>query len=168
MSDALSPDILLRDGRRPLLPLRLKTPPWRRHLVAVAEAEIEHARADWARLVAVHGLGELFDEGAPWQPHPSEPYRLAHEAWAACLLNIEGHLVGANLLLGRAVDVLRAQRLAARTSDAWAERARDTAADIVANLIPRRRVLWHAFLDAAARYRAARAAVDASELARAA
>ncbi len=165
-------DAIIRSGRRPLLPLRLKALPWRRHLVAVAEAEIEHARADWARLVALQGLAGQFDEGAPWQPHPSEPYRLAHEAWAACLLNIEGHLVGANLLLGRAVDVLKAQRLATRRperwSDQWAERARETAADLAANLIPRRRALWRAFLDAAARYRAARAAVDASELTRAA
>ena len=172
MHDALAHDTLLREGRRPLVPLRLKPEPWRRRLVARAEAEIDHAREDWARLVALHGLAGLFDERAPWQPHPSEPYRLAHEAWAACLLNIEGHLVGASLLLGRAIDVLKAQRIAARRSEQWsaqwAERARDTETDLAATLIPRRRALWHAFLDAAARYRTARAAVDAAALSKAA
>ena len=172
MPDTLPHDTLLRDGRRPLVPLRLKTEPWRRRLVARAEAEIDHAREDWARLVALHGLAGLFDERAPWQPHPSEPYRLAHEAWAACLLNIEGHLVGASLLLGRAIDVLKAQRIAVRRSEQWsaqwAERARDTEADIAANLIPRRRALWRALRDAAARYRAARALVDVTQMERAA
>ena len=165
-------DSPLRTGRRPLIPLEPKSVPWRRHIVAVAQAEIDHARDDWARLVAEHGLGDLFDERAPWQPHPSEPYRLAHEAWAAALLNIDGHLVGANLLLGRALDVLKAQRLAGRRPERWTgqwiDRARDTETDLIANLMPRRRVLWRAFLEAAARYRAARILVDVPQQARAA
>jgi hypothetical protein len=130
-------------------------------LVESCRAELEWAHADWRRLTG--GAG---DDDRRFGPHPSEIWRLPHEAAAARLLNCQQYLVGDNSRIGALRGHLRSQRPAAldRSQSAayrlkWADAAAGALGDL--RMYRARRVLaWRAFLAAAADYRQQRAAID--------
>ena len=153
MADALtlrdpgtSTSDLIRRARRPLLPSRGPAGGnWRAWAVAVCQAEVDHARADFWRVVHALRLARLFDRDDGWGGH-ERPFLLAHEAHAHAALGWLSHL--------QAHESDRRGPWAALRWHTWdAERRRQWWA--------RRRYLWSGFLEQMRRYRAARAEIDA-------
>lgn len=142
---------------------RLEAPPGegsRAWLVETCRAELEWVEAEWRRLG-----GDPFAVSRH-RPHPSEALRLPHEQAAARLVNCHLHVDAAGWGLREACRRLRAQRRAAGDGtqgaayrDGWARIAAETAKDL-AHHRARRGLAWRAFLEAAARYRSLRTAVD--------
>jgi hypothetical protein len=115
---------------------------FRRRWAAACDAELAHARNDWARLVAAQGAGWCQDEHAAWGAHPSERYRLPHEWAAAAVVGGLGHL------------------LALESGWRAAKRWRPLDRDYLRGLLGRRRAAWAQILASVARYRATRAGID--------
>ena len=151
MPDAVSPrdpetstSDLIRRARRPLerrAPARGNFRAW---AVATCQAEVDHARADFWRVVQALGLVRLFDRDDGWGGH-ERPFLLAHEAHAHAALGWLSHL--------QAHESDRRGPWARVRWDAWdADRRRRWWA--------RRRQLWAGFLEQMRRYRSARREID--------
>jgi len=151
LPDAVSPrdpetstSDLIRRARRPLerrAPARGNFRAW---AVATCRAEVDHARADFWRVVQALGLARLFDRDDGWGGH-ERPFLLAHEAHAHAALGWLSHL--------QAHESDRRGPWARVRWDAWdADRRRRWWA--------RRRQLWAGFLEQMRRYRSARREID--------
>jgi hypothetical protein len=127
-------------------------PPTRERGAALARcrAELDWAAVDGSALVASLGMA---DPG-PMRRGPAlwEAARLPHEAAAARLLNVWGHLHPMEWRIRELILRLRAQRSNEHEGD-WAERAAGTLADLQWYRGERCR-LWRAWLAAAADYAA--------------
>ncbi len=124
------------------------TPGRRAGTIARCRAELEWANADGQALAAELGIA---DPDRPRRlPSPWEAVRLPHEAAAACLLNVWGHLHPMEWRIRELILRLRAQRPKAHRGD-WSRRAAGTLDDLQWYRRERRR-LWRAWLAAAADY----------------
>jgi hypothetical protein len=119
----------------------------RRQLVGLCRAELAWARADWLAVAAAHGLA--VDASERWDSPAWETARLPHEAAAARLLNVWGHLHPLERRLIEGVERLKAQREAGWPCD-------DTLEDVRWYRKERPRLL-QAFLAAEQDYRGQRA-----------
>lgn len=140
-----SPADLIRRRRR-ALPAR--SPPgdgWRAWAANVCQAEMEHARGDFWRIVHALGLAGLHDRddglGAP-----ERAFLLAHEAHAGAALCWLAHLQAHESDRRGPWAALRWERWDAGRRRRWLER---------------RRHLWAGFVEQMRRYANARAAIDA-------
>lgn len=122
-------------------------PQGRADLEAALQAEIQHARSDFLRLVDEQGAGHLFDLNDP-HCDPAEYYRLPRERAAAAALNALAHASIQTRIVSEQIRALRGQLLASHDRDqsadyraSWANVAAGTLADLP-KLIARRRRDW--------------------------
>ena len=149
-ADATRIDDLIRLERRPLPAHDLDGVNCRQWALAVCGAETKHRHRDFIRTEVA--LDISFDR---WD-HPTAEQlgQFDHEARAGEVLNVQGHLIGADDYIATLIRTLRGQRKAG-----WQKQAAGTAGDLRAEL-HRRRAIWRQFLGAIARYKAARREFD--------
>jgi len=148
-TDHLPTAELIRRERQPLPRHDLDGCNYRAWAVSVCTAEVRHREADYMRVEAL--LGIHTDRWA----FPNDPERgqFPHEAHAADALNWLSHLQTHESDRRAAWDCL--------PFDLWTKKRR-------ADWLAKRRVLWAGFVRQVERYRAARVALDAPVVARAA
>jgi len=145
---------LIRRERRPLPAHDLDGVNCRQWALAVCGAEVKHRGRDFRR--CEHALGVGFDR---WDnPACEEMGQFEHEAAAGTVLNVQGHLVGADDYVATLLRTLRGQREAG-----WQREAAVTLGDLRAAL-HRRRTIWRQFLVALDRYRTARRTFDTAAI----
>ncbi len=90
VDDPATADDLIRRERRPLPPHDLDGVNYRRWAAAVCQAEVDHADADFWRVVHRHKYAITIDRFR--EPDAAAAYRVAHEAHAGAALNWLSHL----------------------------------------------------------------------------
>jgi hypothetical protein len=144
-SAGASPSDLIRLKRRPLPAPESARGNWRAWAAGVCQAEAEHARDDFWRVVHALGLSGLHDRDDGYGGH-ERPFLLAHEAHACAALSWFSHL--------QTHEGDRRGPWAAGRWERWdAERRRQW--------LERRRYLWAGFVEQMRRYGAARREIDA-------
>jgi hypothetical protein len=132
---------LIRRRRRALPPAEPPAGSWRAWAAAVCQAESEHARSDFWRVVLELGLAAAHDRDDGFGGH-ERPFLFRHEAHAQAALSWLAHL--------QAHESDRRGPWAAARWEKWdAARRR--------RWLARRRYLWAGFLGQMRRYAAARA-----------
>lgn len=140
-----SPSDLIRGKRRPLPPPEPNGGTWRAWAAAACQAEVEHARNDFWRIVHELGLAGLHDRNDGYGGH-ERPFLLTHETHAQAALSWLSHL--------QAHESDKHGPWAATRWHLWdAARRR--------RWFERRRYLWAGFLEQMRDYLAARAEIDA-------